>query len=1204
MDTEKLLNDLINIAQQGSRQTRDGSHFKEENIKEAIDVQIEKLNQTMLNWSDIASKSESSIDKKTKKIEDTLKKIGIDSTEAEALSKDLKQRQKEARLKSIDALNNYTKLRSEAEKKYRDTIKNEAKINIASSLTQGKSDKYLRFGENMKYMGEGLKNIFGENSRRGKIGGWLIKQGEKISTPKSAFMAGATEMIINGVADAVSKGFDMAISFLKISMQENSNDFNYLTAEAQNKGELANLHLTKGYTFKDKNGKNVSLEGTEILQKRAQGEASYETALANAELARHSAGLNADIQSFSDLTGSVYSALEAETRYQYATKQADLERKYSIGDENSSLSVLKEKNSVQSGETENVLQKKLNVSGVSKEKEQTKINDARNAQWATAVGAAGGAVAAGAITAYTGGAAAASIPSIIGGGAAAGGALGRGWAELKSTMHESTWQLREQAQKLNQQSAEIHQNYINNTQDAISTIKDTSITAQKAIESAALKTEEEEKIALINFTKDLDKNFEESEKSANSIGISLGYMSDNLDNFEDSLFKTQLSISKWGKSMEDMQKLQESYSEGTGRNIQMTTDDFNKSFAMGTFWGDDTISALNQGMEIFNHSVADSNEMFYEMNKTAIKMGLNGRKFGKDLVNNMRLAKKYSFKDGVKSLMKMSLWAQNVRFNMGSLDNMVSSVQDGGLEGLIKQSAGLQVLGGNFAMGSDPLAMGYEAFNDDEAYAKRVNSMLKGLGVFNSQTGEVDVRGANRMIANQAAKLLGMSTEDVIKQIKQDVKISQISGLIGDSFNEEQQAMIANKAQYVDGSWKVNLGNQKDENGNDVLTDVSDLTPDMLKSLIDDSEKTLEESAYESLSILRQQQGLQEAMIADQTQYYTDFKKEHIDRIKQRDEEYKKNREEWHRKVSENMSAATKAANALQDFYQKKGPADIAASHINNIKQIMDNINGNVKKIAEKIGADYDIQNQDLEKVGNNQSLLKVKQTMDSMGGFDKAYKNLSVSGSQWYTDTNLRSTMNMLRADPSALLQIQDKQLQTNLARLIYMWDDDGWTEDFDFLKNKKLSDILRPYHVGNWTFTGGGERGFVDDGLIMQNGVSTRIDKNDQVLAAKEGGPLDRMLDMIQPRPMPYDSYVKEAPYYNGGSSNNGEIKIAPISITINGSINVNGSSIDLSSQIQNDPNFQNALWGLISQEVSKKIGNTGKMIDPIYNRIQNTY
>lgn len=130
------------------------------------------------------------------------------------------------------------------------------------------------------------------------------------------------------------------------------------------------------------------------------------------------------------------------------------------------------------------------------------------------------------------------------------------------------------------------------------------------------------------------------------------------------------------------------------------------------------------------------------------------------------------------------------------------------------------------------------------------------------------------------------------------------------------------------------------------------------------------------------------------------------------------------------------------------------------------------------------------------------------------------------------------------------------------------------------------------------------INDGLVVQNGIATNIDKHDQVLAAKEGGPLDRMLDMIQPRSMPYDSYVKEAPYYSGGGSNNGEIKIAPISITINGSINVNGSSIDLSSQIQNDPNFQNALWGLISQEVSKKIGNTGKMIDPLYNRIQNTY
>lgn len=39
-------------------------------------------------------------------------------------------------------------------------------------------------------------------------------------------------------------------------------------------------------------------------------------------------------------------------------------------------------------------------------------------------------------------------------------------------------------------------------------------------------------------------------------------------------------------------------------------------------------------------------------------MGLDGRKYMKDMVNNMKMANKFTFKDGVKGLADMAKWAQ------------------------------------------------------------------------------------------------------------------------------------------------------------------------------------------------------------------------------------------------------------------------------------------------------------------------------------------------------------------------------------------------------------------------------------------------------------------------------------------------------------------------------------------------------------------
>ena len=703
----------------------------------------------------------------------------------------------------------------------------------------------------------------------------------------------------------------------------------------------------------------------------------------------------------------------------------------------------------------------------------------------------------------------------------------------------------------------------------------------------------------MKMAQNLNDEFLKMETASMKMGSNIGLNGNQLQKFSDYMGQMQIEVSKYGRNLEWMQKQQSNYQETTGRNKQFTERDFTTTATLGHLVGDDIVGQLNSGMEIFNTSVADSNAQFYEMYKSVSKMGLNGKKYGKDLVQNLKLAEKYNFKGGVKSLMEMSKWAQNVRFNTGSLDGMLDKVQKGGLEGIIKQSAELQVLGGNFAMGSDPLAMAYESYMDPEAYAKRMNSMIAGQGMFDSKTGNVSFGIASQQIMRQYAESTGQDYKDVLNQARQQVKVNQIKSSLNDNFTEEQQSLIANKANYntETGQWEVNTLTGGVKNVSDLTSaDINDLGPEES----DDPQKTMVDLQTKMLEELASTYSLQDKINNAQTEMksylmgdgWSTLKDANDYIVKAMKNEFYNNITAYTKKVNDNIGTIARASSTFSNLFKEGNtPIDNVTSAIttgvtnlqttistctsasaNYLAQVMGSINPDIQ-IPEfnstELQNAINKENRTDEKRPSNKSWLK--------GG-------LAVGGGA------------LQGAAYGAIVGNAIPIIGTGAGAIVGALIGGGMSL-YDYLSDDGL-------------ISTNGNLSKINDGLVIQNGISTRIDKNDQVLAAKEGGPLDRMLDMVQPRPMPYDSYVKENPYYgcnsNNGSvgNNNGEIKIAPISITINGSISVNGSSIDLTTQIQNDPNFQNALWGLISQEVSKKVGNTGKMIDPLYNRIKNTF
>ena len=283
---------------------------------------------------------------------------------------------------------------------------------------------------------------------------------------------------------------------------------------------------------------------------------------------------------------------------------------------------------------------------------------------------------------------------------------------------------------------------------------------------------------------------------------------------------------------EDIAKLQQTYIETTGRNKLFSRRDNRSITALGEYLGDDGLAAnYTAEMEIFNAGVAGSVDMLDKVLQDVNRIGLNGRKYTKTLVDSLKLAQKYNFKGGTENLMKMAKWAENTRFNMNSLGGMLDKISEGGLEGIITQGAQFQVLGGQAAMNADPFAMMFERYADPEAFAKRMQDMTKGYGSLDRITGETTFSGTEQMLMEQLAKIQGRSVEDVMNEVRARNKREVVSKQLNGNFDEDEQSYISNVATYNKKTRQFEVKVQG-KNGQYENKEVSQLTKEDLENLM------------------------------------------------------------------------------------------------------------------------------------------------------------------------------------------------------------------------------------------------------------------------------------------------------------------------------------------------------------------------------------
>lgn len=263
----------------------------------------------------------------------------------------------------------------------------------------------------------------------------------------------------------------------------------------------------------------------------------------------------------------------------------------------------------------------------------------------------------------------------------------------------------------------------------------------------------------------------------------------------------------FNKTTAELINMQGKYSEVLGRNVQLTGEQKLDMLAMEKYLGEDGMMDIASNLESFGLGMSDSAEFVNKTMNEAQKHGIAASKLTKTIRENIKMAQNYSFKNGLDGLTSMAKKATELKTSMSLINGFIDKTST--VEGAITTGANLQVLGGSYAMGADPLSMMHESLNDVEGLFDRALNMVKGKVFYNSSTGNFEMGAMDRYLMKQAATQMGINPEELIGAAFRDASLSRIENQIKlnskISGDEDMVRMVKNVATWDNGSAVVNI---------------------------------------------------------------------------------------------------------------------------------------------------------------------------------------------------------------------------------------------------------------------------------------------------------------------------------------------------------------------------------------------------------------
>lgn len=656
-----------------------------------------------------------------------------------------------------------------------------------------------------------------------------------------------------------------------------------------------------------------------------------------------------------------------------------------------------------------------------------------------------------------------------------------------------------------------------------------------------------------------------------------GLTIDQTQIFEKRMLANGEAFAKFNKTIEDALEMQNKFAEQSGRAVNFSDEDYTKSFGVGRLVGEDNLTQFQSMMNIFNSSVSSSADLMYDMYNDANKMGISQQRLTKNVLGNLKMANKYDFKNGTRGFIEMAKWAESARVSLNSIASAIEKVQSGGLEGIMKQGAGLQVLGGGFAMGSDPFAMMYESFSDPQAYMKRIQGMLKGYGSFNKETGETTFSGLENYMLRTASEQLGVPVEELKDMARGSRQKEYVKAQMGaTTLSAENQEAVANKAQYDQDKkmWYVNTINGEKKN-------VADLTNEDMKNILSNNkEENAEKYAqgtFAAVETIEQTTKTIASKLGAET--FDDF-------------------------VETTQKANQQTLDAFSNNIENisTGISEYRKNSLENQKEMLDKLSTIDKDIVVSFGVvkDYKKYTDDMLKKMQEQ-LAKMKEesavaeekTKNRWGKVENAYKegkdasyfenfvkgqNMSTARAKWYS---ARADEKKAKKDYGGYVLDKMNAFGNQTIGRAAQAIGNLFTIDASTVDDYVHDGIINNANNENKSIFTNIEDGIIANSnkpMVTQASNVTKIndglvksDPKDVAIFAKEGGVIGNFLDNL----------YSDVHSSMGGNS----MHFDTIKVEMSGSLDLSsgGQSVDIINEIQNNPILLRSLSRMLAQQIS---------------------
>ena len=309
---------------------------------------------------------------------------------------------------------------------------------------------------------------------------------------------------------------------------------------------------------------------------------------------------------------------------------------------------------------------------------------------------------------------------------------------------------------------------------------------------------------LVQVLKTAFELYSKVDKAASDYAKSVGGGKSAQDSMRISAAQLAYELSKFGEKAylaEDILKNMSEVSLSLGRNLEHISHIGLRDLGNLKDFGVDG-STIAQ-FDTFGVSVENVSKQIAELYGQSGKKGLNAQATIKAFTSNLKMAQNYTFARGQKALADMALKSAQLKFNLKDAEQFANKVST--LEGAMKAGASLSVLGGQFAMQGNPLAMLNEGLNDVESLQERMLAMTNGMAYWNSSKEQLEITSFDRERLKAMSEQTGIDYSELTSQAMNQARVERISRQLGPGINKDLAEYIKNIAEL-------------DEHGNAVVS--------------------------------------------------------------------------------------------------------------------------------------------------------------------------------------------------------------------------------------------------------------------------------------------------------------------------------------------------------------------------------------------------